>query len=73
MKKGTKGHTLYYTTYLPKDTITKIEIQGEKIIELLNKKWTIYRVDYERDAETEEILKLSVNLKKEVISESIFN
>ena len=73
IKKGTKGHILYYTTYLPKDTITKIEIQGERIIELLSKKWTIYSVDYERDAETEEILKLKVNLKKEVISESIFN
>ena len=33
MKNETKGHTLYYTTYLPKDTITKIEIQNEKILE----------------------------------------
>lgn len=65
MKNKTKGHTLYYTTYLPKDTITKIEIQNEKILELLSKKWTIYRVDYERDAETEEILILDVHLKKE--------
>ena len=68
-----KRKTLDYSTYIPKDTITKIEVQGEKIIELLNKKWTIYRVDYERDTETEEILKLSVNLKKEVISESLYN
>ena len=73
MKKGTKGHTLYYTTYLPKDTITKIEIQNEKILELLSKKWTIYRVDYERDAETEEILIVDVHLKKEAISESLYN
>ena len=65
IKKGTKGHTLYYATYLPKDIITKIEIQNEKILELLSKKWTIYSVDYERDAETEEILRLDVHLKKE--------
>jgi hypothetical protein len=71
MKNGTKGHTLYYTTYLPKDTITEIEIQNEKILELLSKKWTIYRVDYERDAETEEILRLDVHLKKEEIRENI--
>ena len=71
MKKGTKGHTLYYTTYLPKDIITKIEVQNEKILELLSKKWTIYRVDYERDAETEEILRLDVHLKKEEIRENI--
>ena len=71
MEKGTKGHTLYYTTYLPKDIITKIEVQNEKILELLSKKWTIYRVDYERDAETEEILILDVHLKKEEIRENI--
>ena len=71
MKNGTKGHTLYYTTYLPKDIITKIEIQNEKILELLSKKWTIYSVDYERDAETEEILRLDVHLKKEEIRENI--
>lgn len=65
MKNRTKGHTLYYATYLPKDTITKIAIQDEKILELFSKKWTIYRVDYERDAETEEILILNVHLKKE--------
>ena len=64
MKNGTKGHILYYTSYLPKDTITKIEIQGEKIIELLSKKWTIYRVDYQRDISTGEILKLNINLDK---------
>ena len=71
MKKGTKGHTLYYTTYLPKHIITKIEVQNEKILELLSKKWTIYRVDYERDAETEEILILDVHLQKEEIRENI--
>ena len=65
MKNGTKGHILYYTSYLPKDTITEIEIQGEKIIELLNKKkWTIYRVDYQRDINTGEILRLNINLEK---------
>lgn len=73
MKNETKGHTLYYTTYLPKDIITKIEIQNEKILELLSKKWTIYRIDYERDAETEEILILDVHLKKEAIGESLYN
>ena len=64
MKNGTKGHILYSTTYLPEDTITKIEVQNEKILKLLSKKWTIYSVDYERDAETGEILRLKVNLKK---------
>ena len=60
-----KGKTLDYSTYIPKDTITKIEIQGEKIIELLNKKkWTIYRVDYQRDINTGEILRLNINLEK---------
>ena len=65
MKNRTKGHTLYCTSYLPEDTITKVEVQNEKILELLSKKWTIYCVDYERDAETEEILRLDIHLKKE--------
>lgn len=64
MKNGTKGHTLYCATYLPKSIITKIEVQNEKILKLLSKKWTIYIVDYEKDVETEEIIKLKVNLKK---------
>jgi hypothetical protein len=71
---GTTGHFLDYITYLPKDNnITEVEIQNEKIFELLSKKWTISKVGYVRDQNTGEIVRLEVYLKKEGTSESLYN